>query len=419
VKKHRAGVARRSLTASVLCSIAFVLVAAAPATKAAGRVGVSRQKDVATSSHFGDYYAPELVSAGRKLIAFYRTNEQRFNERMFAISKNGGKTFSKAKKLRLIYMTQIAAITADAEGNIYFAGPTADSRKFTIVRSDPKVKVFTLGAVIDAEHDVGKLSIRFGTDGRLFVAWQTGFPVGFPQGTFPFDRVTWAVSSDKGITFSEPTNTNANTGLDSDFGPSISASSSGAVWLMFIREATLARQPAPELFTSGRIVGRRIDGGADEQVECPRAATPAGRATEVLAACAEDGSLRVSWGEKTYSPTVMSVFFARATPGLPVDTPAEPLAVVGTPHEHHLARTASGHVFVFLHGAHFDSQSDEPAIVALASDDDGLTFGPPTQITTFPPQTSFDVKSDGTRVYGLWTDTRLVTFASFEVANSK
>src|SRR5205085_10094431 len=112
--------------------------------------------DVATSLHFGDYYAPIIVAAGPKLIAFWRTNEQPFTDRMFAISKNGGRTFGKVKKLRMGLVTQIAAFAGDASGSIYVAGQTADPRKFVIQRSDARLKNFSASATIDAKQNVAQ-----------------------------------------------------------------------------------------------------------------------------------------------------------------------------------------------------------------------------------------------------------------------
>ncbi|MCC6744510.1 MAG: hypothetical protein IT175_11675, partial [Acidobacteria bacterium] len=142
--KTGSNLARAMLVPALLFALAIPALAAGPRTAA------SRKRTLVESIHFGSYYVPQVVSAGRNVVVFWRGPDQSGTQRTFAISRNGGKTFAKARTVRIPVLFQLVAITGDAAGNIYYAGTTGFANQIAIVRSDAQVKNFSTGTIVDS-----------------------------------------------------------------------------------------------------------------------------------------------------------------------------------------------------------------------------------------------------------------------------
>ncbi len=405
-----------SLGRLVLAAVVSLLVlsTATPALADGPRAAATRKKTLIESIHFGSYYVPQVVAAGRNVIVFWRGPDQSGTQRMYAISKNGGKSFGEPKSIRIPVLFQLVAIAGDSAGNVYFAGTTGFANQIALVRSDSEIRNFTTGTIIDSDRNVVGIDLATTPAGHVYLAYQTAFAVPLMGGgTTTAEQVNWSVSTDLGVSFAEFVKTNSRPTFESDSSPSLHAAIDGSVWLFRVQVATQERALTGDAYTGGLVLATRIDVPSDPVV-IARSETPAGAPSAVRGYVSGDGQLCVSWAETsnaTGSP-VQSVFFTRTPIGTPSVAPTAPIAQVGTPHVHHLARTTSGQVILLLHGAGLDSEQPEPNIIGLASRDDGLTFGDVSQITGYPPVTSLETATDGSKVFGAWTDTRIVRFAT-------
>lgn len=401
--------ARATLVALALVALTIPALADGPRTVA------SKKKTLIESIHFGSYYVPQVVAAGRNVVVFWRGPDQSGTQRTYAISKNGGKTFGAARSVRIPVLFQLVAITGDSAGNIYFAGTTGFANQIAVVRSDAQIKNFTTGTIIDSERNVVGIELATNPAGHLYLAYQTAFAVSMMGGgTTTAEQVNWGVSTDLGATFTEFVKTNSRPTFESDSSPALHTALDGSVWLFRVQIATQERAVTGDAYTGGLVLASRID-VESEPVSIARADTPAGIPSAVRGYVSADSNLCVSWAETSYATgsPVQSVFFTRTPLGSPSVAPVAPIAQVGTPHVHHIVRTTSGLVILLLHGAGFDSNQAEPNIIGLASRDDGVTFGDVSQITGYPPVTSLEVATDGAKIFGAWTDTRIVRFATF------
>lgn len=393
---------------------AIVFGAASPALADGPRAAATRKKTLIESIHFGSYYVPQVVAAGRNVIVFWRGPDQSGTQRTYAISKNGGKTFGEAKSIRIPVLFQLVAIAGDSAGNVYFAGTTGFANQIALVRSDSQIRNFTTGTIIDSDRNVVGIELAATPAGHLYLAYQTAFAVPLMGGgTTTAEQVNWSVSTDLGSSFAEFVKTNSRPTFESDSAPSMYAAVDGSVWLFRIQVATQERALTGDAYTGGLVLATRVDIPSDPVV-IARSEIPAGAPSSVRGFVSADGQLCVSWAETSNASgsPVQSVFFTRTPIGTPSVAPTSPIARVGTPHVHHLARTTSGQVILLLHGAGLDSDEPEPNIIGLASLDDGATFGDISKITGYPPVTSLETATDGSKVYGTWTDTRIVRFAN-------
>lgn len=415
-------IGNRLQTAARAVALGVVVATSASLVLAAGpRCAATRKKTLVESIHFGSFYVPQVAAAGGSVVALWRGPDQSGTQRTYAVSKNGGKSFGESRTVRIPTLFQLVAIAGDSAGNVYFAGNTGFANQIAIVRSDVQLRSFTTGAVIESDKNIVGIDLEAAPDGRLFVAYQTAFAVvAAGGGTTTSEQIRWAVSTDLGATFSEFVTTNSRPIYESDSAPSLYAGVDGSVWLFRIRAATQDRAVAGDAYTGGIVLAGRID-QESEPVEIARVANPTAAPAAVHGYVSADQHLCVSWEEtgSVGGMPVQNVYFTRTPIGTPSVPPAAPIAQVGTPHEHHLARTTSGQVILLLHGAGYDSAQPEPNIIGLASRDDGVTFGEISQITGYPPVTSLEVATDGARVYGSWTDTRIVRFATFAPKDPK
>lgn len=394
-----------------------VLLLAPPALGANARLATPREKNLVESIHFGSFYLPQVVSVGKKLLALWRAPGQSGATRTVAVSKDGGKTFANAKTARIPVLSQILAVASDSEGNVYFAGTTALANQIAIVRSDSKLKQFSAPTLVESSNNVVSIDLAVTPDDTIYLAYQTRFALNLGGGVSGFaDQTLWTTSTDHGETFAEGAVTNSRPGSTSDLAPSLVVGADGVVWLLGVRDVTKDRALAPESYNGGQLIALRLDIPDSEPVTIPRAVDSTSEPSRILGYVATDGALCVSWAELTpgLENQVQSVYFLRMAPDQPATPPLAPLARVGTPYDHHMARTADGQVVILLHGQGYDANQPQPAIIGFASDDDGVTFGALKNVTNSPAAIlGLNIATDGKKVYGLWTDTRLVRFSAF------
>lgn len=407
----------RSSARRVLCALGLALcVSAVPVLASGPRLSAPRQKNLAENTHFGTYYVPKIFASGRNLFAMWRSPGQSGAVRSFAVSRDGGKTFSEPKTVRPPLVTQLLDVEADGTGSIYFVGLTPLATQVAIVRTDEKLKTFNAGLILESERNVVEADLKTASDGRLFLAFQTAFSINIRAGVFTTAQQTlWAVSADHGESFSTFVVSNSRPGFDSDYAPRLVAGPGGEMWLLTLRDATRTRYDAGESYNGGRLLVRRIDGDPTEPIDLARTAELTGQPTQIEGFIAADGSLCVAWAEQALvdGAPIQRVYLTRNIIGGPPVVPVDPLVTTGIPHDFHIHRTDAGQVVILVHGAGYDSDEPEPNLIGLASIDDAISFGPIAKITGYPPLTSVDSASDGKRVYGLWTDTRLVRFSAF------
>jgi len=419
VTRRILSVIRTSVRAALV--VALVGFISSSALADGPRTAATRKKTLVESIHFGSYYVPQVVTAGRNVVVFWRGPDQSGTQRTYAISKNGGKSFGAVKSIRIPVLFQLVAIVGDSAGNIYYAGTTGFANQIAVVRSDSQVRNFTSGTFIDSDRNIVGIDLATTPTGHLYLAYQTAFAVqAMGGGTTTAEQVNWSVSTDLGVAFAEFVKTNARPTFESDSSPSLHAAVDGSVWLFRVQVATQDRAVAGDAYTGGLVLATRIDIPSDP-IAIARSESPTAPPDDVQGYLSADGQLCVSWSETSYAagPPVQSVFFTRTPLGTPSAPPTGPIAQVGTPHEHHLARTTDGQVILLLHGAGLDSDEPEPNIIGLASRDDGATFGDVSQLTGYPPVTSLETITDGAKVFGAWTDTRIVRFATIVAKDPK
>jgi hypothetical protein len=408
---HRA-MRTSSVRAAVAALCLLALLAPSVSAQSGGSVAVGKKKTLIETIHFGDFYLPGLIATGPYLHAFYRPKEQNGLDRMVATSKNGGKKFGKKKRVRIPGLTNLLSMTGDGTGTSYFVGTYGDGT-LSVLRADAKLKTFAPSNIIDLNGGIVAASLAIGTEGRIFLVMQRKLSVFTQSGQTLSDQIYWSVSTDGGATFSAPTLNYDRPYEFAEYHPSLVAGSDGAVWLVFARDDTNARAAGGDAFNAGRLFVKRLLPVASEMIEISRG--PANGRIYSLQAEAAPGGVRVAWSELAVdTPELLErVYFSRFDEGTAPTTPTAALLTVAFPHFPHMARTDDGQIVVFAHGAGFDSNQPEPAIIAVGSVDDGLTFGPVTQVTGYPPITSFWVARSSSTIFGLWTDTRVVQFASF------
>jgi hypothetical protein len=409
----------RLLRARLALAALVSIVVVAPALAAGPRLGTPRQKTLIETDHFGTFYVPQIVTTGRAVVAIWRGPNQTGTVRTFAISTDGGTTFTyKLKPVRIPVMSQLFAVAGDSEGNLYFAGTTAFPNQVAVVRTDTKLKDFTAGTLIDSDQSIVAIDMKTAPNGTLYLAYQTAYSARITNSvTTQVQQVRWAASADRGATFGEFIPTNARPSDFSEFAPSLAVGAGGEVYLLAAHDDTRARAESPDTYTGGELALTRIDTPEPQTLVVARDAASTGRVDEVRAYVAADGTLGVAWADVAVDgaePGLQTVFFTRVAPesGTAIGS-ASVLGRVGSAHDFEMERTADGQVVVILFGAGHDSDQPEPALIGRASNDDGQTFGEIRQITGYPPVTSLGVATDGRRVYGLWTDTRMVRFSAF------
>jgi hypothetical protein len=411
-------IARSRLARAAVAALCLVALASSEVlAQSGGSVAVSKKKTIIETIHFGDFYLPGLISAGPYLHAFYRPKEQNGLDRMVATSKNGGKKFGKARRVRIPGFANLLSMTGDQAGNSYFVGTYGDGT-LGVLKADQKLKNFAPSNVIDLRGGIVGASLVIGTEGRIFLVIQKQLSVYTQSGPTISDQVYWTVSTDGGATFAELTLNRERPYERAEYLPAIAAGSDGAAWIVYASDDTNERAAEGDSFNGGQLFLRKIFPAVGPEVEISRGPAD-GRLYSIQAEAAAAG-VRVAWAELAVnSPTLLErVYFSRYDEGGQPTTPGAPLATVGFPHFPNLARTEDGQIVVFAHGAGFDSNQPEPAIIAVGSTDDGATFGPVTQVTGYPPITSFWVTRDASKIYGLWTDTRIVQFATFSAKPS-
>lgn len=399
-------------------------VVAAPALAAGPKLATPNQKTLIETEHFGTFYLPKIVVAGKAIVATWRGPGQNDTVRTIAVSKDNGANFTyKLKPVRIPAMAQIIDVAGDTAGNVYFVGTTLIPSQLVIVHTTPKFKEFSAPTFFNAAESVVNASLATSTDGKLYLAYQTSFSVRIRNNSSaPADQVQWAISGDAGATFSDFVATNAKPTDFSDLGPKLVTGPNGAVYLLSRRDDTALRAPSPTEYAGGTIAITRLDQPEPTTVTVTRPSAGSGRVDQVEGYVAGDGTLGVAWSDRTLgaTATVQTVRLMRVDPatGAQIAT-ATDLASVGSAGDFHLGRSGAGEVTVIMIGAGYDSDQPEPAIIGRASTDDGATFGPIRQVTGYPSVTSLDVTSDGQHVYGLWTDTRMVRFSGFTAKASK
>ena len=168
------------------------------------RPAATRKKTLVESTHFGSYYVPQVVTAGRNVVVFWRGPDQSGTQRTYAISKNGGKSFGAVKSIRIPVLFQLVAIVGDSAGNIYYAGTTGFANQIAVVRSDSQVRNFTSGTFIDSDRNIVGIDLATTPTGHLYLAYQTAFAVqAMGGGTTTAEQVNWSVSTDLGVAFAE------------------------------------------------------------------------------------------------------------------------------------------------------------------------------------------------------------------------
>src|SRR4051812_31489767 len=68
----------------------IAVVAAAPALAAGPKLATPKQKTLIETSHFGTFYLPRVVTAGRAVVALWRGPNQSGTVRTVATSTDGG-----------------------------------------------------------------------------------------------------------------------------------------------------------------------------------------------------------------------------------------------------------------------------------------------------------------------------------------
>src|SRR4051812_26381476 len=80
--------------AARLGAFALVLVVvAAPALAAGPKLATPNQKTLIETEHFGTFYLPKIVVAGKSVVATWRGPNQDGTTRTVAVSKDGGANF--------------------------------------------------------------------------------------------------------------------------------------------------------------------------------------------------------------------------------------------------------------------------------------------------------------------------------------
>ena len=291
----------------------LILSVAAPALADGPRAAATRKKTLIESVHFGSYYVPQVVAAGRNVIVFWRGPDQSGTQRTYAISKNGGKTFGEAKSIRIPVLFQLVAIAGDSAGNVYFAGTTGFANQIALVRSDSQIRNFTTGTIIDSDRNVVGIELATTPAGHLYLAYQTAFAVPLMGGgTTTAEQVNWSVSTDLGVSFAEFVKTNSRPTFESDSAPSMYAAVDGSVWLFRVQVATQERALTGDAYTGGLVLATRVDLPSDPVV-IARSETPAGAPSAVRGYVSADGQLCISWAETSSASgvPVQSVFFTR------------------------------------------------------------------------------------------------------------
>ncbi len=414
---HRpVGIAR----ARVALAVCVVFLASSPVLAAGPRLTTPKQKTLIETDHFGTFYAPQIMVAGRTVVAIWRGPNQTGTVRTIATSKDGGATFTyKLKPARIPVLSQLFAVAADPAGNIYLAGTTAFANQIAVVRTDAKFKTFSAGTLFDLDRNAVGIDMAVATDGTLYLAYQVSYSTRISGGVqTQVQQVRWASSTDQSATFTEFAPTFSRPADFSDVNPTLVPGPNGAMFLLAIRDDTVARAAVDNgTYTGGSILVTKLEHEGAPGYTLTRQQPSDGRLVQVEGFVAEDSTLGVAWAEHTIENDrpVQNVYFAR----VPVDggtavLPSTPVARVGSPHEFNMARTSDRQVALILFGAGFDSNADEPAIIGLASTDDGVTFGAVKQVTDYPPVTTLSVTTDGRKIYGLWTDTRIVRFSGFQ-----
>lgn len=403
---------------SAVAALCFLVVVAPSAlAQDGGSVVLENRKVLMETEHFGDFYSPDLIVAGGKVNALFRPNVLRNTlERFVMTSKNAGKKFGKPRHVKNVGLSYFFQMTGDAAGTPYVVGTLGGA--VAISKGDAKLKRWTVSAPVDVDDGVVAAEIAIGPDGRIHLVVQRQFSVYTSQGWQNTDQLFWTVSTDGGATFGEPVALSDRYYQWAEYEPALAVGPDGAVWLVHARDSLEARVTSGDAFAGGSIFVRRLDTTAPE-VELPRGVAD-GR-IDFLDAVAAPGGVRVLWAELDVNAPqpIQKTYFVRYDQGTAPVAPTAPLTTVGSPSIPQLARTASGRIAVFATGAGFDGPNERRAFIALGSADDGLTFGSPkrylaeneAQVTN-----SILVTSDAENIYGVWTDTRQVVFASFAVA---
>lgn len=405
------------LTVWLALAATVATVGVVPGIAAGARLAVGNQKVLIESDHFGSYYLPEVHSIGKSVYAFWRGPGQPGTQRTVKVSKDGGKTFKKQKVVKTPLIAQIFAIGADPAGYFYIVGPTVFANQLAVLRSDKKLKNFTTLAVFDTVQNAVNVDITVSANGTLYLAYQTAYVLRFRNGSTASTEQTFvATSIDHGTTFSPFTPTNEDPVDFADADPVFIEGASSQMYIAYVRSNTLERAAAGDSYMGSQVEVRNLTDAEAPLIDFPKSALSTGNPNLVQGFVGLDGALCVAWSEPIQSSETRaeSVYFATAPVGSVPEAPVAPLATVGNAYRFQLARTGTGTVVVLLHGAGIDSNADEPAIIGLASNDDGQTFGPVVQITTYPPVTTLRAATDGQSVFGIWTDTRQVVLATFQ-----
>src|SRR4051794_40720656 len=100
-------------------------VVAASALAAGPKLATPNQKTLIETEHFGTFYLPKIIVAGKSVVAMWRGPNQDGTTRTIAVSKDGGANFTyKLKPVRVSALAQIIDVAGDAAGNVYFVGTT-------------------------------------------------------------------------------------------------------------------------------------------------------------------------------------------------------------------------------------------------------------------------------------------------------